>query len=89
MIAENFPRVFDTVEGYPVEMHINNYIDAGQGLFMCLDGFAKQFSYSKFYLEKRFHNAYGIGLIAYRNETSWPNKAGQHLHCDLRKYATH
>ena len=68
MIADNFPRVFDVVEGYPVEMHIKNYIDAGQGLSMSLDDFAKQFSYSKFYLEKRFHRAYGIGLIAYRNE---------------------
>ena len=80
MIAENFPRVFDAVEGYPVEMHIKNYIDAGQGLSMCLDDFAKQFSYSKFYLEKRFHRAYGIGLIAYRNQKRM--EVAQQLLCD-------
>ena len=80
LIDDNFPHVFDAVEGYPVEMHIKNYIDAGQGLSMCLDDFAKQFSYSKFYLEKRFHKAYGIGLIAYRNKKRM--EIAQQLLCD-------
>ena len=28
----------------------------------------KQYSYSKYYLERQFKKAYGISLIAYRNE---------------------
>lgn len=81
IVADNFPRVFDgALAGYAVEAHVKNYIDAGQGWTMSLDGFAKQFSYSKFHLEKRFRRAYGVGLIAYRNQKRM--ELAQQLLCD-------
>ena len=46
---------------------ISDYIDAGQGLNSSLDDFEKQFSYSKYYLEREFKKNYGVSLISYRN----------------------
>lgn len=68
VIANNFHALFDAEEKHSVEQLIKNYMDAGQGLSMSLDDFSKQFSYSKYYLEKLFRTAYGISLIAYRNQ---------------------
>ena len=68
LIADNFPNLFYDEDHHPVEELIKNYIDAGQGLSMPLDEFAMQFSYSKYYLERRFQAAYGTSIIAYRNE---------------------
>ena len=53
---------FSTVE------EIKGYIDAGQGLSLSLSDLEKQFSYSKFYIEKTFKKQYGISIIAYRNQ---------------------
>jgi AraC-like DNA-binding protein len=68
VIKDNFPTTFEDVEDLLVEKQIKDYIDACQGFKMSLDDFAKQFSYSKFYLEKRFNESYGIGLVRYRNQ---------------------
>ena len=70
LITDNFPNVFeeDNASGYSVEAQLKDYLDAGQGLVSNLDSIAHQFNYSKYYLERRFKNRYGISLISYRNE---------------------
>lgn len=67
LITDNFPHIFERREAYAVEIQIKDYIDAGHGMKMTLDDFATQFSYSKFYLEKRFRQRFGVSLIEYRN----------------------
>lgn len=69
LISDNFPLSMssDNESGYSVAQQIKDYIDAGQGIAMNLDGFEKQFSYSKYHLEREFKKLYGISLIAYRN----------------------
>ncbi len=69
LISDNFP---DSLSGNPSDIyniahHLKAFIDSGQGINTSLDAFEKQFSYSKFYLERIFKREYGIGLIAYRN----------------------
>lgn len=68
IINNNFPDVLKTQEASPdVAYQVKDYIDAGNGLEMCLDDFAKCFFHSKFYLDKKFNCVFGIGLIEYRN----------------------
>ncbi len=68
LISDNFPDLFRENEShYGIEDQLKDYIDAGQGMASCLDDIAKQFSYSKYYLERRFKDRYGVGLITYRN----------------------
>lgn len=69
LINDNFPNALtvDTAP-YRIEKQIKDYIDAGQGLTARLEDITKQFNYSKFYLERRFKEKYGVGLMAYRNE---------------------
>ena len=56
----------------PSQLHavhqIKDYIDAGNGFGMSLDDFAKTFFQSKFYLERKFKETFGINLIEYRNK---------------------
>ena len=40
---------------------------AGQGITFSLQDIAKQFNYSKYYLERRFKERYNISFISYRN----------------------
>lgn len=69
MMCDNFPELpLKTNAPHPVENEVKDYIDAGQGLSASLDDFAKQFMYSKYYLERRFKTAFGISLITYRNK---------------------
>lgn len=69
IINTNFPDVLRMKEtSVDVAYQVKDYIDAGNGLEMCLDDFAKCFFHSKFYLDKKFKNAFGIGLIEYRNQ---------------------
>ena len=69
LITENFPVLLEkSASQYPVENEIKDYIDAGQGLTLSLEDLARQFMYSKFYIERRFKAAFGISLMAYRNE---------------------
>ena len=67
LIRDNFPSLFEKQEIYTIEMQIKDCIDGGEGLRMGLDDFSRRFSYSKFYLEKRFRERYGSSLIEYRN----------------------
>ena len=69
LISGNFPGVFEQETApYCMEQQVKDYIDAGQGLSSNLDDLANQFNYSKYYLERRFQERYGIGVIAYRND---------------------
>ena len=69
LIRDNFPRVFEPETApYCMEQQVKDYIDAGQGLSANLDDLANQFNYSKYYLERRFQERYGTGVIAYRND---------------------
>ncbi len=67
LISDNYPECFTSVRKHSIEGQIKDYIDAEQGMDMSLSDFAKQFSYDKFYLEKRFKAEYGVSIIAYRN----------------------
>lgn len=68
LIRDNFQGVFEQeIVPYRMEQQVKDYIDAGQGLTANLDDLANQFNYSKYYLERRFQEQYGMGLIAYRN----------------------
>lgn len=53
---------------YRIEKHIKDYIDADQCLTAKLDDVAKQFNYSKYYLDRCFKESYGVGIMAYRNK---------------------
>ena len=53
---------------YSVCQQIKDYIDSGQGLDTSLCEYEKQFSYSKYYIEKQFKKSFGTSLIAYRNK---------------------
>ena len=65
--GENFSETAEEKERFSVADEIRDYMDAGNGLKMNLDDFAKSFYHSKFYLEKKFKETCGCGLIEYRN----------------------
>lgn len=68
LISDNFGDLFGKKgKSFAIEEQIKDFIDAGQGMSLCLDDFAKQFNYNKFYLERCFKESFGVGLIAYRN----------------------
>lgn len=76
IISDNFPLCFSNdAVGYSVAKQIKDYIDAGQGIGIGLESFEKQFSYSKYYLEREFKKMYGISLIAYRNNKTMERAA--------------
>lgn len=68
IINDNFRENVENQADFCVEQQIKDYIDAGNGLGMMLDNFADTFFYSKFYLEKKFKEAFGVGIIEYRNK---------------------
>ena len=68
IVADNYPNALAQPLEYPIERQLKDYIDEGQCFDMSLDDIARRFSYDKFYLEKRFGQAYGMGIVAYRNE---------------------
>ena len=67
LIGDNFPDLMKARSGCPIAGQLKDYMDAGNGFGMSLDDFAKNFFHSKFYLEKKFRQAFGVGLIEYRN----------------------
>ncbi len=69
LIADNFPEALKKISDsyYSVESQIKDYLDAGQGIASNLQDIANQFNYSKYHLERRFKERYGISLISYRN----------------------
>lgn len=68
IVKENFPDSFSYVEDYPVEYQLKDYLDAGQYFSLNLSQIANEFSYDKFYLEKKFKLAFGKSIITYRND---------------------
>jgi len=67
IIRDNFPDMLEELQSVSVARQIKDYIDAGNGLTMSLDGFEGVFFHSKFYLERKFKEEYGSGIIEYRN----------------------
>lgn len=68
IINDNFRENVENSIDFGVEHQIKDFIDAGNGLGMVLDNFSDTFFYSKFYLEKKFKETFGIGIIEYRNK---------------------
>jgi len=68
LISDNFPDCFsEEPEKYGVAQQLKDYIDAGYGMASTLTDFEKQFSYSKYYLERQFKKNYGTSLMNYKN----------------------
>ncbi len=70
MISSNFPEFFanDAKNEWTISRQIKEYFDAGQGMSVQLSDLEKQFSYSKYYLDRQFKKEYGVSLMVYRNE---------------------
>ena len=68
IVNENFPELIQDNSHANAVKQIRDYIDAGNGMVMTLDDFAKTFFYDKFYLERKFKESYGVNLIEYRNK---------------------
>lgn len=69
LIDTNFPDCFAAqTGGYSIARQLKDFIDSRQGCHMSLADFEKQFSYCKYYLERRFGEEYGCSLMAYRNQ---------------------
>jgi AraC-like DNA-binding protein len=68
IINDNFQELLQSDKQSNVANQIKDYIDAGNGMGMTLDNFAKIFFYDKFYLERKFKETFGINLIEYRNK---------------------
>jgi AraC-like DNA-binding protein len=68
IIKDNFPDLLKNQENSSIEVQIKDYLDVGNGLGMNLDDLEKRFFHSKFYLEKKFKKAFGIGIMEYRNQ---------------------
>jgi AraC-like DNA-binding protein len=66
--TDNFPKLLQSNTRFNVANQIKDYIDAGNGMGMTLDNFSKIFFYDKFYMERKFKEAFGINLIEYRNK---------------------
>lgn len=68
IINDNFSELLQSEKQLSIANQIKDYIDAGNGMGMTLDDFAKTFFYDKFYLERKFKEAFGLNLIEYRNK---------------------
>lgn len=68
VIKDNFPDIIDVQEYSDTVHQLKDYIDAGNGFGMNLEDFEKFFFQSKFYMEKKFKEAFGMGIIEYRNK---------------------
>ncbi len=68
IINDNFSELLQSKKQLNVANQIKDYIDAGNGIGMTLDDFAKTFFYDKFYLERKFKESFGVNLIEYRNK---------------------
>jgi AraC-like DNA-binding protein len=67
IVDDNFKNIMEEARDLSIERQIKDYIDARNGLGMTLDDFENTFFYNKFYLEKKFKEAFGLGIIEYRN----------------------
>ena len=69
LLSDHFPNCLlsETEHAHDVSRQIKDWIDADPGRSIDLNALEKQFSYSKYYLERKFKERYGISPIAYRN----------------------
>lgn len=69
LLSDNFPHCLEAQaeHAHDVSRQIKDWIDADPARPIDLNALEKQFSYSKYYLERKFKERYGISLIAYRN----------------------
>ncbi|MBE6584470.1 MAG: AraC family transcriptional regulator [Ruminococcaceae bacterium] len=70
LIHDNFPDALSASNGTELDIatQLKDLIDATHGVTISLEALQKQFSYSKFYLERRFKSRYKISLISYANQ---------------------
>lgn len=68
IIRDNYPNMLYEESRRSIVREIKDYIDAGNGMKMSLDDFASNFFHSKFHLEKKFKENFGVGLVEYRNK---------------------
>ena len=69
LIRDNFASCLNHEESsWSIARQLKDFIDATHGVGIGLDALEKQFSYSKFHLERQFQKEYGISLIAYVNK---------------------
>ena len=68
LIKDNFPDIIEGQANLDVAHQLKDYIDAGNGLKMQLEDFEKTFYQSKFHLEKKFKEAFGMAIIEYRKK---------------------
>ncbi|MBE6589245.1 MAG: AraC family transcriptional regulator [Ruminococcaceae bacterium] len=69
LIHDNFQGCLSAEQEkcYDIAQQLKDFIDSTFGLHTDLDALEKQFSYSKFYLERQFKEKHGISPIAYAN----------------------
>ena len=68
VIEENAPENFlSPPPSFRISLLVKAYLDANYGQNFTLDDLARQFSYSKFYMEKQFRQEFGCSIMAYRN----------------------
>lgn len=68
VISANYQDLLESNSSHNVAHQIRDYLDAGNGLEMSLSDFSKCFFHSKFYLDKKFKECFGSGIIEYRNK---------------------
>ncbi|MBQ8432005.1 MAG: AraC family transcriptional regulator [Clostridia bacterium] len=69
LINDNFAECLSQRETcYGIARQLRDLIDSTHGVGISLDSLEKQFSYSKFHLERQFQREYGVSLIAYVNK---------------------
>ena len=69
LIRDNFASCLNQKEPtWGIARQLKDFIDATHGVGIGLDALEKQFSYSKFHLERQFQREYGVSLIAYVNK---------------------
>lgn len=68
IIKDNYKNTLEEEAKPSIAARIKDYIDAGNGISMSLDDFEGVFFLSKFHLERKFREAYGISIAKYRNE---------------------
>ena len=64
---DNFWGLLRKEEFLTIAHQVKDYIDRGHGLHMTLEELSEVFSYSKFYLEKKFKECFGVNIITYKN----------------------
>jgi len=84
LISDNFPDSLKNTEAdtYEVTRQVKDFIDSRNGVGISLDSLEKQFSYSKYYLERRFGRQYGVSIMLYCSEKKTA------LACEMLRHTT-